>query len=483
MKLNEMIADLPVLTIVGDATKNVDYLSCKADKIKNNTMFFCIVGTKVDGHIFAQKVALEGASVIVTERVLAISDMVTQVVVQDSRIFMSLCAKVFYKNACDNLKIIGITGTNGKTSTTYILKSILEDSGFTVGVIGTNGVWVDKKHYTTQLTTPDPIELHEWFYKMFLNGVEYVLMEVSAHAIWLGKIEGIYFEIGVLTNFSRDHLDFFKNIDEYAEAKSKFFTKKYCKVAVVNGDDALGQKIAKQNKLPTITFGLDSPTDIFAIDEKITAKGISYTINLFDEIATVEYGLKGKFNVFNTLCASSVARILGINLEKIAQGISKVECIEGRTEIYNLKNGCRVVVDFAHTPEGFANILAYLKSTTTGKLYCVFGCGGDRDKTKREKIGAIVSKYANKIIITSDNPRNEEPLSIIREILNGVDRRKTHIIIPSRKEAIVYGVKTMKSNDVLVLLGKGHEEYEINRDGKFFFSEKRIIDKALNNGF
>ena len=191
MKLDELIVDLPIIKVVGDVNKRVDFLSCRADKITYNTMFFCLVGKKIDGHVFAQKVALEGANVLVTERQLDLSNEVTQVIVKDCRTFMSLCAKNFYKCACDKLKIIGVTGTNGKTSTTYILKSILENCGKNVGVIGTNGVWIDDKCYSTQLTNPDPIELHEWFYKMLLNGVEYVVMEVSAHSIYLNKIEGI----------------------------------------------------------------------------------------------------------------------------------------------------------------------------------------------------------------------------------------------------------------------------------------------------
>ena len=196
MRLDELISDLPIIKVVGDANKRVDFLSCRADKITYNTMFFCLVGKKIDGHVFAQKVALEGATVLVTEREMEISSDITQVVVKDSRTFMSLCAKNFYKCASDKLKIIGVTGTNGKTSTTFILKSILEHCGHSVGVIGINGVWMDGKCYSTQLTTPDPIELHEWFYKMLLNGIEYVIMEVSAHAIYLNKIEGINFEIG-----------------------------------------------------------------------------------------------------------------------------------------------------------------------------------------------------------------------------------------------------------------------------------------------
>lgn len=475
MRLCELIADLPVVAIHGDAEKNVNYLSCRADNIKNNTMFFCLRGKNIDGHIFAQKVALEGAGVIVVEKKLMLSAEVTQVVVRDVRLFMSLCAKNFYGSPSDKLKIIGITGTNGKTTTTYILKSIFESCGYSVGVIGTNGVVIDKKRYANQLTTPDPIELYEWLYKMYLNGIEYVLMEVSAHAIFFNKIEGITFEVGVFTNFSRDHLDFFKDMEEYGEVKMRFFNRKYCKVGVVNGDDILGEKIMQQSKLPIVTYGICSPTDIFAIDEKVDLDGISYTINLCDEVARVEYSLKGRFNVYNTLCASAVARILGINIGQIAQGISSIDYIEGRSEIYYLKNGCRVVVDFAHTPEGFANILSYLKTTTTGKLVCVFGCGGNRDKFKRPLIGVEVSKYCDFAFITNDNPRYENPQSIIKDILYGISI--PYEVIESREIAILQAIDYAKETDTIAILGKGAEKFQEQNGRRYPFSDVDVVKK------
>ena len=479
MKLKELICDLPVNRIIGETDVNVDYLSCQADNVRNNTMFFCINGTKVDGHIFAKKVMLEGVKVVVVERVLDLKGSVTQLVVSNSRIFMALCAKNFFKCACDKLKIIGVTGTNGKTSTTYILKSILEESGYTVGVIGTNGVWIDNKRYATSLTTPDPIELHEWFLKMSLSDVDYVVMEVSAHALALGKIEGIRFDIGVFTNFGRDHLDFFKTISEYEKTKRNFFNKKFCKVAVVNADDVVGRKIIKESRIPVVTYGLDSPADIFAIDVKVNNEGIGYTINLCDDVMRVKYKLKGKFNVYNTICASSAARILGINSEKIAQGIMRVNGIEGRAETYELKNGGRVVVDFAHTPEGFANILSYLKTTLTdnGKMICVFGCGGDRDKFKRPLMSKEVSKYCDFAIITNDNPRYENPKRIIADILEGISIE--HDVVEDRYGAILQAVNMTKESDTLVILGKGAENYQ-EMNGRYYpFNDVEVLKKYL----
>lgn len=479
MKLKELICDLPIIEIIGDMEVNVDYLSCQADKIRNNTMFFCINGTKVDGHIFARKVIIEGVKVLVVERKLDLKGDVTQIIVSDSRVFMALCSKNFFRSACDKLKIIGITGTNGKTSTTYILKSVLEESGYNVGVIGTNGVWIGDKRYATSLTTPDPIELHEWFFKMSLSGIDYVVMEVSAHAIALGKIEGIHFDVGVFTNFGRDHLDFFKTMSEYQKTKLRLFNKKYCKVAVVNADDLVGQKIIKENRLPIVSFGLDSPADIFAIDVKADGDGIGYTINLCDDVMRVKYDLKGRFNVYNTVCASAVARIVGINSEKIAQGIMRLNRIEGRAEMFRMKNGGRIVVDFAHTPEGVSNILRYLKSIVPkdGKIICVFGCGGDRDKFKRPLIGKEVSKYCDYAIVTDDNPRYENPKTIISDILDGVSI--DYDVIEDRREAILLALSKAEKSDYVVILGKGAEKnQEIN--GRYYpMNDIEIVEKYL----
>ncbi len=479
MKLKELICDLPIIEIIGNMEVNVDYLSCQADKIRNNTMFFCINGTKVDGHIFARKVIVEGVKVLVVERKLDLKGDVTQIVVSDSRVFMALCSKNFFRSACDKLKIIGITGTNGKTSTTYILKSVLEESGYNVGVIGTNGVWIGDKRYAMSLTTPDPIELHEWFFKMSLSGIDYVVMEVSAHAIALGKIEGIHFDVGVFTNFGRDHLDFFKTMSEYQKTKLRLFNKKYCKVAVVNADDIVGQKIIKENRLPIVSFGLDSPADIFAIDVKADGDGIGYTINLCDDVMRVKYDLKGRFNVYNTVCASAVARIVGINSEKIAQGIMRLNRIEGRAEMFRMKNGGRIVVDFAHTPEGVSNILRYLKSIVSkdGKIICVFGCGGDRDKFKRPLIGKEVSKYCDYAIVTDDNPRYENPKTIISDILDGVSI--DYDVIEDRREAILLALSKAEKSDYVVILGKGAEKnQEIN--GRYYpMNDIEIVEKYL----
>ncbi len=476
MKLSELICDLPVLKVVGnDEDIDINYLSCRTDRIKTNTMYFCLKGSNIDGHFFASKVVEDGAVALVVERILDLDKNVVQLLVEDSRAFMALAAKNYYRSACDNLKIIGVTGTNGKTSTTHILKSIFNVAGYKTGVIGTNGVWIGEARYPAQLTTPDPIELHEWFYKMFVNGVEYVVMEASAHAIVLNKLDGVNFEVSVLTNFGQDHLDYFLDMQSYAAAKKKLFTKKYTKIAIVNGDDDLGIEISRENKVPVLTFGLNNPCDIFAIDVAEHKDGVTYTLNLCDEVQTVSYRLQGKFNVYNTLCASAVARVLGIKIAQITQGINAVKCIEGRNEVYLLKNGCKAVVDFAHTPEGFDNILSYLRSVTEGKLICVFGCGGDRDKLKRPLIASKVSRWCDYAIITNDNPRYENPQNIFKDIIVGIKIK--YDIVEDRKTAILQAINTAQSFDTVAILGKGAEQFQEYKGRRYAFCDAEIVKR------
>jgi UDP-N-acetylmuramoyl-L-alanyl-D-glutamate--2,6-diaminopimelate ligase len=478
MKLNEIICDLPVKELIGDGDISVDYLSCRAEKIKQGTMFFCIRGYTIDGHVFAEKALADGAVALVVERQLNLTSPVTQIVVENVRAFMALAAKNFFDSASDKLKIIGVTGTNGKTSTTYILNAVLKQKGYKTGVIGTNGVFIDNIHFLTQLTTPDPIELHEWFYKMYLSNVDYVIMEASAHAIALDKLEGINFEVGVFTNFGQDHLDFFEDLKAYGEAKKRFFSPKYIKIAIVNADDKLGVELIAENKVPTLTYGIENPSDIFAIDIKEDEQGISYTVNLCEEVGQVSYALKGRFNVYNTLCASAVARALGINLTEITQGISNVTHIDGRNEVFTLKNGCRAVVDFAHTPEGFKNVLNYLKSTTQGKLLCVFGCGGERDKFKRPLIAKEVSRFCDYAVVTNDNPRYENPQSIIRDILDGMTIK--YDVIEDRQTAIMLALNMASAFDTVAILGKGAERYQEISGRKYPFSDVEIVKKYID---
>lgn len=486
MKLSKIINSIQNIKTNIKEEIEINKITSDSRKIEKNDIFVAIKGENRNGNDYIESAIQGGASVIVTDDDTKISENYKYILVENSRSALSVILSKYYRLNEERMTIICITGTNGKSSTAYFLYNILRKANKCVGLISTiesmmmderldinGGSSVEDLH--SAMTTPDPEILYNVLYKMKKKGVKYVVLESSSHGVKQRKLDGLIIDFCIFTNLSMEHMDYHKTMLDYFESKEKLI--KMSKSGVVNIDNPYGKCLFEKYE-HMHSFSYNEPGDFFASHLSPTKYGYKFSFFSGKEIE-LETKIPGEFNVCNASLAASVAVMLKIGTESIREGVLSTK-VPGRMEKY--KNN--IYIDYAHTPFATEMVLKEIQKIEKRKnLVVLFGCGGDRDKTKREKIGAIVSKYANKIIITSDNPRNEEPLSIIREILNGVDRRKTHIIIPSRKEAIVYGVKAMKSNDVLVLLGKGHEEYEINRDGKFFFSEKRIIDKALNNGF
>lgn len=471
MTLAELIKGVKA-EVVGADSIEIASLACDTSEVGRGGLFFCLVGGQADGHDFAPKAAFDGAAALVVERRLDIS--ITQVIVEDSRAAMAVMAKRFYGNAADRLQLIAVVGTNGKTSTTYLINSILRQAGHRTAVIGTNGVFIGEERHPSKLTTPDPIELHGLFAQFVEAKIKFVVMEVSAHALALRKNEGLRFDVAVFTNFSQDHLDFFQNMTEYANAKLKMFNEKYTKVAVVNSDDELGKQIARQNKIPVVTYGCEDVADIFALDYSEGSEGMEFVINLYDEVERVAFGLHGKFNVYNILAAATTARIFGIKLRTITQGIKNVRRIDGRNETIFI-GGVRAVVDFAHTPDGIKNILSYLRQSAQGKLFVVFGCGGDRDRFKRPLMAQAVSKYADMAFVTNDNPRFETPDSIINDISCGLSCPYT--VIMNRAKAIEKAVETAAEGDTVAILGKGAEDYQEIGGKKIPYSDFEVLQK------
>ena len=436
----------------------VSGLCFDSGKVKQGDLFFCLVGTENDGHVFAADAVSRGAAALVVERRLAID--VPQIEVADSRKALSLASAAFFGYPAKRLKLIGITGTNGKTTTTYIVKSIIEAAGHSCGLIGTNAVEYCGTKSDAHLTTPDPIELHAILKEMSDAGVEYVVMEVSAHALALKKIDGIVYEVAAFTNFSRDHLDFFANMDKYAQAKQSFFNHEHARCAVINVDDELGKQIMRESKLPTVTYGVDNPSDVFGIDLTMSAYGLSYVINMADSVGQVKFSLTGRFNMYNTLCAAAIAKSLGFGLQPVIVGIRNVKKIDGRFNIINMSK-CNVIIDFAHTDDGIANILRAIREFAPAKIITVFGCGGNRDKSKRSVMGKIVSQMSDYCFVTSDNPRFEPPLDIIEQIAAGIDEigMKNYQKIVDRKQAIKSAISMAEKNDIVLIAGKGAERY------------------------
>lgn len=481
MNLNRLIACLPKKKTVGELNVEIADLEINSKLVREDSLFICMKGTAFDSHECVAELENYGCAAIVCERELATK--IPQIIVEDSRAAMSLLAAEFYGRPADRLKLIGVSGTNGKTTTCHILKKILDYAGKKTGVIGTLGVFYGNTFYEPELTTPDPIRLQKIFREMADAGVEYVVMEVSAHAVYLRKLEGLHYEIGIFTNLTQDHLDFFQDMEHYKAAKLKFFRHDVCRYLLVNSDDTTGVEI--MNTVPDVlSYGIENPADIFAIDVESTDTGNRFVMNLFDRIYDIKSELYGVFNVYNCLAAAAAVALLGIPVEAISEGIARVRSVEGRMEPVSSVNGAKVFIDYAHTPDGLEKALSALKKVCRGKLICVFGCGGNRDKTKRALMGTIAGKLADFTVITSDNPRFEEPMDIIYAVEKGLlTQSDRYVVVQNRKEGIRYALNYAGKNDIVLVAGKGAEKYQEILGIKYDYNDKdTIMELCLADG-
>ena len=478
MRLSKLAEVLEGEYIGGEA--EIEALNVDSRKKMKNSLFICTVGKNVDSHQYIAEAIRGGAVAFVTERKLEIA--LPQIIVANSRAALGIAASAFYGNPSQHLKIIGITGTNGKTTTSYMLASILRAAGKKAGVIGTLGVTYADKKMSAELTTPDPITLHQVFADMLLSGVEYVVMEVSAHALYFNKVEGIPFSACIFTNLTQDHLDFFSSMEEYAKAKEGLFSVENCQLAILNGDDALGRQIGKmreENGAKYVYYGLENPADCFAVITDESLYGTECMLNIDDELCRVRLSLLGLHNVYNALAASACAMLLGVG-EGIKQGLSVLSGVQGRLERVPTRKQGEVFIDFAHTPDGLEKSLSALKKYCRGRVLCVFGCGGNRDVEKRPLMGEIAAKKADFCILTSDNPRYEDPLDIITAIERGYRRFSTrYVIVPDRRKAIAYALDCLQKEDVLLIAGKGGEEYQEIMGIKYPFNDYTVVEELL----
>ena len=475
MLLKDLIAELEYERIVGEDNARITDISVDSKKVQKNHLFICISGGSFDSHEAAAEAEKYGASAIVCERLTDVN--IPQVIVKDSRRAMSYLAAAFYSFPSEHMKIVGVTGTNGKTTTTHIIKEILERAGKKVGLIGTLGVFFGNTFYEPTLTTPDPLVLHKILHEMYGYGIDYVVMEVSAHAVELKKLEDVKFEVGILTNLTQDHLDYFKTMDNYKAAKKRFLTSEKCRYVVVNSDDALGREILSENP-KAISYGIENPADVFAINVKEDIDGTEYVLNLFDNVSRIRSRLLGNFNVYNSLAAGVACSLLGVRVKDVSLALEKVGVVEGRLERVPAPDGVSVFVDYAHTPDGLENSLMTLKKVVRERLICVFGCGGNRDVSKRAVMGEIAGKIADFTVITSDNPRFEEPMEIIRDIEKGMLKvSKNFVVIQNRKEAIRYALNYAKKGDAVLVAGKGCEKYQEILGIKHLYNDKDCIEK------
>lgn len=451
----------------GKADIDIISVECDSRKVKKNSAFVCIKGYETDGHKYAKECAEKGAAVIIASEDVDVCCPVVKVI--DTRKALAhLCAN-FYGNPSREFKLVGVTGTNGKTTTTYLIKTVLEEAGKKVGLIGTNSIMIGKDVYPAARTTPDSFELQGIFRKMADENVDVTVMEVSSHALYLDRVYDCDFDVGVFTNLTQDHLDFHKTMENYMKAKGILFT--LCKTGIINADDAASKYYKKIALCPLKTFGIDKNADYKAENVHLTERFVEFTLG--EE--KYRLNIPGKFSVYNALSAIGALKALGIDDKTIIHGLNDAKGVRGRAQVVHISDDFTVIVDYAHTPDGIENILKTARGFAKGRVVILFGCGGDRDNKKRPIMGKIASSLADFCIVTSDNPRTEEPMSIINQILEGVTG--DHIVIENRREAIKYAVENAKKDDVIILAGKGHEDYQIIGKEKIHFDEVEILEE------
>ena len=476
MKLNQLIQNLKYREIIGSTDIEIKDVSADSNAVSKGGLFVCISGENYDGHEFIKQVVNYGCVAAVVERRL--DTPITQIVVKDARIAVCEIAAAFYGHADKKMKMIGVVGTNGKTTTTHFIASVLMSAGVKCGLIGTLGVFYGDKFRESALTTPDPVELHKTLADMYESGVEAVVMEVSAHAAYFKKVYGVEFEIGVFTNLTQDHLDFFKDMERYRRAKTSFFKNNFCRYVVSNSDDDTGRKIAETVKGKALTYGIENPADVFAVNIEERLSGTDFVLNLFDCIYDVKLNLTGRFNVYNALAAATACALYGIKPQKVAEGIENLKGVSGRLEcVYG--GEFSVYVDYAHTPDGLEKSLSSLKPHGK-RLICVFGCGGNRDKLKRPVMGRISGREADFTVLTSDNPRFEEPMDIIWDVERGLrEETDAYVIVQERAEGIKYALNMAEKGDIVLIAGKGSEKYQDVFGIKRPFSDKDTVNEYL----
>ena len=471
MRLYSLVKNLNC-RVFGSSSVNITGLYHKDIEVKDGGLFFCLRGTKVDGVDFVKSAIKNGAVAVVVEQELPQMFGVTQVIVKNSREAMSIIACNYFGNPANKLKLIGVTGTNGKTTITNVLSDVLGRLSKKVSVVGTNGVFIDGVKYESNLTTPDPIELQRYFSIMVKKKIEYVCMEVSAHAIDLFKIAGLKFEIGIFTNLTEDHLDYFKTMEKYYLAKQNFFSSRYIKYAIINNDSDYGKRLFESIKVPKSTYSIFNESDCVAHAIKISKGKQEFMIGN----KNITISLLGEFNIYNTLAVYLTCKVLGFNEDLVIDALSKSQAVDGRFNLFEVCGRC-FVVDYAHTPDGLKNILKACKSLVGGgKLISVFGCGGNREVQKRAKMGEISTKIADFSIFTSDNPRFEKRMAILKDIESGAIN-KNYIVVEDRKMAIKESFKISNLGDVVVVAGKGAEDYIDEMGIKVPYSDKEQILK------
>ncbi len=477
MKLNELLRGVEALEISADLDREICDVTCDSRKVRPGSLFVAVSGFAADGNRFIPMAMDRGAAVIVTAR--RPEAPVPYVLVPSDRLALALIGANFYGRPAEAMTMIGVTGTNGKTSVTWLLKQVLEETtGAKVGLIGTMENRIGDEVLATDRTTPESIELQGLLARMRDAGCRYAVMEVSSHAIALDRVGGIRFHVAAFTNLTEDHLDFHKTMEDYCDTKARLFTR--CGRAVINADDPWAARIVKDCTVPILTTSAGGSGMLRAEAPELRADGIAFTAVCGDQQAAVRVPIPGKFTVYNVLTVMGIALELGISLEASAAALARVRGVRGRVEVVPTPGReYTVLIDYAHTPDGLENVLSSVRGFCRGRLIAVFGCGGDRDPLKRPIMGRIGVELADIAVITSDNPRTEAPDAIIDDILKGVGDAKNYKVVENRPKAIIYAMDIGKKDDIIVLAGKGHETYQEIMGVKHHLDEREVVAAHL----
>lgn len=489
-RLIDIVEHLKGCKIAGPVDREVTFITADSRNVQEGSLFICLIGATVNGHDYVQSAIDKGAIAILASEKIDVPANITVITVEDTREAMKECVPFFYDYPAQKMRMIGVTGTNGKTTTSHMIGHILREQGHTVGIIGTVHVLIGNTSYPVNNTTPDVVDLQHVLHQMVTEGVTHCIMEVSSHALDMGRVSGVEYDTAVFTNLTQDHLDYHKTFENYLAAKVKLFEqvsssgqKKDPKGAVINLDDPYGSRVLEKTKVQTIGYGTHEKGNLRAADLKMTSRSSSYTVVYNDSEYHLHMNVAGLFNVYNTLAAIGAARVEGVSIEHILEALESFDAVPGRFELIDEGQDFAVVVDYAHTPDGLENILETAKAIVDNKIHVVFGCGGDRDATKRPIMGRIAAQYGDVVYVTSDNPRTEDPIQIVKDVEVGVKEGLregvTYEVIVDRREAIMKAIKNATTGDVVIIAGKGHEDYQILKDKTIHFDDREEARLAL----
>lgn len=481
MLLSNLIGKYPIIFINGKKDIDITGIEHSSRNIKKGNLFIAQKGYNLDGHNYIDDAIKNGAVAIVKEENISLSKDITTIDVHNSTDALGYFASKYYHQPWTSMNTIGITGTNGKTTTSYIIKHILEINKQKVGIIGTMGVIVDKKHIDIPNTTPDSLEIQKNLHRMVEDKIDSCIMEVSSHGLEMKRVKYMDFNVAIFTNLSKDHLDYHKTMDSYFQSKLRLFLKSD-RLNIINSDDIYGQRIIKHidNKVETITYGIKDAA-VFASDIVYIKSWPRFKLNTPRGSKLVQLKIPGEFNIYNSLAAAACCFGLGIDMNIIKEGLESFDGVRGRFEQIETNHDFNVIIDFAHTPEGIKEALKAIDRFSEGRKIIVFGAGGDRDKSKRPEMGKIAGENSDLVIITSDNPRNEEAEDIANDIVQGlIETTSDYVVILDRKEAINYAIMNSVSKDTILISGKGHEDSITIKGIKIPFDERKIVRDIIS---